>query len=147
MPSRWWQVCTKKSGDSTVLFLAHSSPTWAPRLQLRQISTRGKLCSVCGLPDQANPMVLQFEPHQLRKMGASQYLRHGQSKHNQPRSCHGVHEWQLHCSQNQQCSPPWLWTRHMSNTMPQSDGGAIGLTQSPRSQTLNGRWSWSFEDD
>ena len=35
-------------------------------------------------------------------MGVSPYLRHGQSKHNQPRSCHGVHEWQLHFSQNKQ---------------------------------------------
>ena len=74
-----------------------SSSSLAPSdLNVRQI------CSVCGLPDQANPTVLQFGPHQLRKMCASLYSRHGQSKHNQPRSCHGVYEWQLNCSQNQQ---------------------------------------------
>ena len=33
-------------------------------LSSSSLSTRGKLCSVCGLPDQGNPMILQFGPHQ-----------------------------------------------------------------------------------
>ena len=73
MPSRnvWWHVCPEKSGHSTVLFLAHSSPTWASRLYLRQIYAWGKLWS--ELPHQANPIVIQFEQYQLRKMGASPF--------------------------------------------------------------------------
>ena len=33
-----------------------------------------------------------------------------------------------------ECSPPWLWTRHIHehhNAAVNSDGGAVGLTQSP----------------
>ena len=84
-------------------------------------------------------MVLQFGPHQLRKMGSSPYLRHGQSKHNQPRSCHGVHEWQFHFSQNQQsvllhgCGP----AHEQNNAAVKSDGGVVGLTRSPEALT---RW-------
>ena len=48
------------------------------------------------------PWFFSLDLTSYAKMGASPYSRHGQSKHNQTRNCHGVHEWQLHCSQNQQ---------------------------------------------